>query len=452
MTERHRFSRRRFLKRTAALSAAGMAAPCLVPSGVLASAGQPGANDRIGVGYVGVGRRGYQLIGLPAEGQIVAGADVDMGRAKAFAGRYNCRAYQDYRKMLESDDVDAVVIATPDHWHVLPAIHACQAGKDIYLEKPLTLTIREGRVLVEAVRRHKRVLQTGSQRRSMKNHRIGCELVRNGRAGKIHTIIAHNYPSPWECDLPAQPVPDGLDWDAWCGPTEPVPYHKDIYVQRSSPGWISLRPWSGGEITGNGAHGFDQIQWALDMDHTGPVEVWAEGGKLEAPVYTAPESRTRGDRLCSEGRMVTYRYANGVIVKTNDGLVTGKRAGQSPGQLVCGGLFIGEEGEIFVGCNAYSSDPPEIAKEPIGESEIHLPVSDNHMQNWFDCIKSREKPIADVEVGHRSAVICHLGNIARWLGRKVRWDPESETFPGDEEANGYLDRPRRKGYELPEVV
>ena len=433
----HYLSRRGFLKRFTALSATGVAAPYFLPSGVLAADDRPGANDRIGVGYIGVGRRGNQLMGLPADGQIVAVADVDFGRAEAVASRRNCRAYQYYRDLLDNDDVDAVVIATPDHWHVLPAIHACQAGKDAYVEKPLTLTIREGRLLVEAVRKHGRVLQTGTQRRSMKNHRSGCELVRNARVGKIHTVITANSPSPWECDLPAQPVPAGLDWDAWCGMTEPVPYNKDIYIQRSNPGWISLRPWSGGEMTGNGVHGLDQIHWACDLDHTGPVEISAEGGRLDAPVYTDPESRDRGNRQCSAGREVTFRYANGLVVKTGNA-------------SVCGGTFIGEEGQIEIGCNTYKSDPPEIALEPIGESEIRLPVSDDHLQNWFDCIKSRERPISDVEIGHRSAIVCHLGNIARWLDRKLRWDPETETFPGDDEANGYLDRPRRKGYELPD--
>ncbi len=452
MSRSNSISRRRFLKRSGAVAAGALAVPYLVPARALAAGGKPGANDRIGVGYIGVGRRGGQLLGLPKEGEVVAAADVDRKRAEAFAARQQCGAYQDYRQMLERDDLDAVVIATPDHWHVLAAIHVCQAGKDAYVEKPLSLTIREGRVLVDAVRKLGRVVQTGSQRRSMANHRFGCELVRNGRLGKLQTIVAHNYPSPWNCGLPGQPVPDGLDWDRWCGPVEPVPYHADVYIQRSKPGWISFRRWSGGEMTGNGAHGFDQIQWALDMDHAGPVEVWAEGGKLDAPTYTEPESRARGDRACSQGRMVTYRYPNGVLVKTNDGLVTGKRAGQSPGRLVCGALFVGDEGEVFVGCNESTSDPPEIAQEPIGDDEIHLPVSDNHMQNWFDCIRSREKPIADVEIGHRSAIVCHLGNIARWLGRKLTWDPATETFPGDDEANAYLDRPRRKGYELPEVL
>ncbi len=437
MTDETRLSRRHFFKQTAA-AAGATALPCLIPSGVLASAERPGANERIGVGYIGAGRRGNQLTGLPAEGQIVAAADVDMNRARAFAKKFKCRAYQNYRELLESDDVHAVVITTPDHWHVIPAIHACQAGKDIYLEKPLSLTIREGRVLVEAVRKYERVLQTGSQRRSMKYHRLGCELVRNGLAGKIHTVLIMNYPSPWECGLPEQPVPDGLDWDAWCGPTEPVPFHQDIYIQRSNPGWISFRPWSGGEMTGTGAHGFDQIQWALDMDHTGPVEVWSEGGKLEAPVYSKPESRNRGNGLCSRGRRVRFRYASGIVVRLEEG------------ESAAGATFVGDQGKIRIGNNTVDSNPPEIAEHPPEDMKIRLPVSDNHLQNWFDSIKSRQRPIADVEIGHRSAILCHLGNIARWVGRKLRWDPLAETFPGDDEANRYLDRPRRKGYELPD--
>ena len=438
MTHSHQLSRRSLLRKTAALAIGGVGMPYLVPAGTLAEEGKPGANDRIGIGYVGCGRRGNQLMGLPPEGRIVAGADFHLKRAEAVAAKRNCRAYQDYRKMLEAKDVDAVFVATPDHWHALPTIHACAAGKDVYLEKPLTLTIREGRLLVEAVRKHRRVLQTGSQRRSMRNHRAGCELVRNGAAGKIHTVLIMNFPSPWECGLPEQPIPEGLDWDAWCGMTEPAPYHQDLYIQRSNPGWISFRPYSGGEMTGWGAHGFDQIQWALDMDHTGPVEIWAEGGKLEPVVYSASESRGRGDAKCSRGHRVRMRYANGILVKLEDG---------EPGS---GGVFIGEGGKIRIGNNTVDSNPPEIAKQSTEDLKIRLPVSNNHIQNWFDCIKSREKPIADVEIGHRSAVLCHLGNIARWVGRKLRWDPETETFPGDDEANSYLDRPRRKPYELPD--
>jgi predicted dehydrogenase len=439
VTTRNRVSRRRFLARGGAWTAAALAVPAVIPSDVLAAPDRSGANDRIGIGYIGTGRRGCQLMGLPKEGRIVAGADVDRTRADAMAAQRKCRAYYDYRALLEAKDVDAVVIATPDHWHVLPAIHACQAGKDVYVEKPLTLTIREGRLLVQAARRYQRVLQTGSNRRSMAGHRLGCELVRNGVAGKIHTVIGLNYPSPWECGLPGQPVPEGLNWDVWCGMTEPVPYHKDLYIQRSSPGWISFRPYSGGEMTGWGAHGFDQIQWALGMDHTGPVEVSAEGGKLQAPTYKAPESGGRGNALCSRGHRVTFRYANGIVLKLED---NGSGSG---------GEFIGDRGKIRIGNNTVTSNPPELAKTPPDSFKIRLPVSNNHLQDWFNSIKSRRPPIADVEIGHRSATICHLGNIARWVGHKLRWDPEKETFPGDDEANSYLDRPRRKPYELPSV-
>lgn len=443
MSAARRLCRRRFLKRTASLAtglATGLAAtPYLVSAGTLASPRRPGANDRIGIGYIGCGRRGNQLLGLPPEGQIVAACDVDARRADALAARKHCRAYTDYRKLLEAEDVDAVFIATPDHWHVLPAIHACQAGKDVYLEKPLSLTIREGRLLVDAVRKHGRVLQTGSQRRSMKYHRLGCEMVRNGLAGKIHTVLIMDYPSPWECGLPGQPIPHRLDWDAWCGPTQPVPYHEDVFIQRSNPGWISFRPWSGGEMTGTGAHGFDQIQWALDTDHTGPVEVWCEGGRLEAPVYRRPENRHRGNLACSRGRRVRMRFANGIVVRLEEG------------ESAAGATFVGDRAKIRVGNNTLNSHPADLAKSPPKDMKIRLPVSDNHVQNWFDAIRSRSRPIADVEIGHRSAILCHLGNIARWVGRRLRWDPVSETFPGDEQANAYLDRPRRKGFELPEV-
>ena len=434
-----RLSRRRFLRHAGAAVSAAAAAPYFVPAGVLAADDRPGANDRIGVGYIGVGRRGNQLMGLPREGQIVAAADFDTRRAEAVAAKRACRAYQDYRKLLDARDVDAVVIATPDHWHVPAAMHACGAGKDIYLEKPLSLTIREGRLLVDAVRKHGRVLQTGSQRRSMAGHRLGCELVRNGVAGKIHTVLIMNYPSPWECRLPGQPVPAELDWDGWCGPTEPVPFHEDIFIQRSKPGWISFRPWSGGEMTGTGAHGFDQIQWALNTDDTGPVEVWAEGGRLEPVVYDAPESLGRGNRLTSRGRRVRMRYADGIVVRLEEG------------EPAAGAVFIGDRGKIRIGNNTVDSNPPELAKTSPESFTVRLPVSNNHLQNWFDCIKSRERPIADVEIGHRSAIVCHLGNIARWTGRRLRWDPERERFPDDEEANALVDRPRRKPYELPAI-
>jgi len=192
-------------------------------------------------------------------------------------------------------------------------------------------------------------------------------------------------------------------------------------------------------MTGTGAHGFDQIQWALEMDHTGPVEIWCEGGKLEPVVYTKPESLGRGNRATSQGRRVRMRYENGIEIHLED---NGPAAG---------GEFRGDLGKIRIGNNDVQTNPPDLAQTPPEDLKKRLPEINNHIQDWFNAIKERTRPIADVEIGHRSAIVCHLGNIARWTGRPLRWDPESETFPGDEEANSFLDRPRRKGYELPEV-
>ena len=437
-------SRRVFLRRSSQI-AAGLAVPYLVPSRALAASGRSGANDRVGVGYIGTGRRSNQLQGLPGDAQIVATCDVNLNRAEALAAKKQCKAFQDYRKLLDQGDVDAVIVATPDHWHALPSIHACQAGKDVYCEKPLSLTIREGRAMVEAARKYKRVFQIGSQQRSDDANRTGCEMVRNGRAGKIHTVIGNNYPSCWEFQFPGQPVPKGLDWDMWCGQTEPRPYHIDVYNCRAKPGWASLRPYAGGEITGWGSHGFDQIQWALGMDDTGPVEVWCDDGKVEDFLFTEPtDLRKINDIYRKQLKcQLTYRYANGVVLK----LIDGPQGG---------GRFIGDQGEITIYRGKFDSKPKELVEKPLGSDAIRLYKSgdytDAHLRNWIDCVKSREKPVADVEIGHRSVTVCHLGNIARWLGRKLCWDPEKEVFPGDDEANALLERPQRRPYQLPNPV
>ncbi len=419
--------------------ATGVAAPYLIPSGLLAAEGRPGPNDRFGVGGIGIGRQGSGVLrGSSGRGRVVAIADVNLPRAEQQAKHYQAVAYQDYRKLLERKDIDAIVTATPDHWRALVCIHACQAGKDIYAEKPMTLTIREGRMMVEAVRKYRRVFQTGSQQRSMPPNRKACELIRNGYLGRIHTVIGANYPSPWECGFTGEPVPQGLDWDMWCGPTEVVPYHKDLYTPRAQPGWISFRPYSGGEMTGWGAHGLDQVQWALGMDETGPVEIWTEGDKYDPPTYTEPEGRGRGEKICRIP-MIFYRYANGVIFKLDNG-------------SGAGGVFIGDEGKIEIHRNSFKCNPPELADVQLKDSDVRLYESNNHIGNWIDCMQTRKRCIADVEIGHRSTTVAHLGNIARWLGRKLEWDPVKEIFPDDEEANAYLDRPRRIPYELPDTV
>ncbi|MCL5097797.1 MAG: Gfo/Idh/MocA family oxidoreductase [Candidatus Omnitrophica bacterium] len=433
-----RINRRSFLRKSACLSAAAIAAPLVLPSGVLAANGQPGANDRIGVGFIGIGRQASGLLQMllgRKEAKFLAVADVNLNRAQAAAKAHGATAYQNYRELLKRKDVDAIVTATPEHWRGLIVLESCQAGKDLYVEKPMTLTIREGRLMVRAVRKYKRVFQTGSQQRCMLPNYIGCEMVRTGKLGPIQRIIARNYPSPWKHKLPPQPVPEGLDWERWCGPAPVVPYNEDLYLPRANPGWLSFRPYSGGEMTGWGAHGFDQVQWALGMDDSGPIEVWTEGPPFDPPIYTASEPKTRGDNICQHPT-VFFRYPGDIVMELGAGPEGGA-------------IFIGEKGRLTIDRAICKSDPPELAEEAME----HRPAkfTENHLKNWLDCIKSREKPVADVEIGHRSATVCHLGNIARWTGRRLRWDPVQERFPDDAAANDYLDRERRKPYTLPEI-
>lgn len=431
------FTRRQFLRRAAAAGIA-VSVPYYIPSGVLAAEGKPGANDKIGIAGIGIGRQGTGVLrnalNCP-ESRFVGIADVYLPRAEQMCEKLGGKPYQDYRKLLERDEVDAVVTATPDHWRALVCIHACQAGKDIYAEKALSLTIREGRLMVEAARKYDRVFQVGSQQRSQAVNRISCEFIRSGKLGAISEVVGCNYPSPWECAFPEQPVPEGLDWDMWCGPAPLVPFHKDLYAPRANPGWLSFRPYSGGEMTGWGAHGLDQIQCALGMDDSGPVEVWTEGPRFDPPTYAQPESRARGDAACKVP-MIFYRYANGVTVKLDNG---------SGG----GGIFFGEKGKMDLSRGRVNTNPPEIAEEINQQAKGG---DQDHVRNWIDCIKSRAKPVADVEIGHRSTTVCHLGNIARWTGRRLRWDPAKEVFADDPQANELLDRPRRKPYDLPETI
>ena len=338
---------------------------------------------------------------------------------RTVAAKRQCRAYRDYRELLDAKDVDAVFVATPDHWHVLPSIHACQAGKDVYLEKPLSLTIREGRVLVDAVRKYGRVLQTGSQRRSMSGHRWGCELVRNGVAGKIHTVIIMNYPSPWECRFPGQPVPDGLDWDAWCGHDRAGAVSRRHLHPALQPGLDLLAALLRRR---NDRHRSPRLRSDPVGSGSGPHRARSRSGPKAASwhpvVYTQPESRGRGDRLCSRGRRVRMRYANGIEIRLEDNGAGGRRRvhrrpRQDPHRQQHGRQQSRGSGQ----------DPPG---EPARSA---CRVIDDHIQNWFDCIKSRQKPIADVEIGHRSAILCHLGNIVRWVGRPLRWDPGAGDLP-----------------------
>ncbi len=418
-------SRRRFLAQSS-LVAAGCSLPYLVPRGVLAAPGKPGANERFVVGVIGVGNRANLLIDqLPPQAQIASVADCFISRSHAAAARRkaNWRIHTDHRKLLDEKDLDAVIVATGDHDRVLPCILACQAGKDIYAEKPLTLYIGEGRALVNAVRKHQRVLQVGSQQRSMAMNRIACDFIRSGKLGKITSVEGVNYPgSKRYHGLPEEPVPAGLNWDVWQGQTELRPYNRQLHLS-----WMAWHDYSGGEMTNWGAHGVDQIQWALGMSETGPVEFW--------PLSPGPNGA------------VAFRYANGATVELK--LAKGPQGGA---------IFQGENGKIEVNRNKFTTNPKELIKDselPPKEEvdkwrdEVALWQARYHMENWLDCIKTRAKPVADVEIGHRSISVCHLANITRELGRHLRWDPAKEHFVDDSEADKLLVRPRRKGWELP---
>lgn len=451
MNANHRFTRRQFLRRTGTFAALATVAPTIIPSGVLAAEGRPGANDRIGVGFIGIGRQASGLLSellREADAKFVAVADVNLPRAKEAAAKHGATPYQDYRRLLEDKSVDAVVTATPEHWRSNICIMACQAGKDLYAEKPMTVTIREGRLMVEAARKYQRVFQVGSQQRSDWTDIAGCEFVRAGKLGKVKKVYCWNYPTPWEYGMSADPVPEGLDWDMWCGPTPPVPFNKNLYIPRPTkelvgPGWLSFRPYSGGEMTGWGAHGFDMVQYALGMDAAGPTEVWIEGDKLRPLTYDKPEGKERGDTLCSQSK-VFFRYPGDIVME----LVDKTPDGVKPPSF--GGIFMTEKGKFTIDRGRLSSDPDEIAMDIV--SKRPRGYHSGHIHNWLLAIRSRKNPSADVEIGHRSATVCHLGNIARWVGRRLKWDPVKEIFPDDKEANTYLDRERRKGWELPAKV
>ncbi len=412
-------SRRQFVRSTSL----GLTLPTVVSGRALGGHGRPGANDRIRVGVIGVGNRSNLLIGqLPQDAEIVAVADCFLRRAQETSARRQAewRIYQDYRKLLEQKDIDGVIIGTPDHGRVLCSIHACQAGKDVYAEKPLTVCVAEGRALVRAARRYGRVFQVGSQQRSMAMNRVACDFVRDGGLGRLQFVLGVNYPGPARyTDLPEEPVPEGLDWDMWLGPTSLRPYNSKLLS-----GWMRWWDYSGGEMTNWGAHGLDQVQWALGFDRSGPTEFW--------PLEDGPPGS------------LAFRYANGITVRLE----------MPSGDLSGGAIFVGEKGRIEIVRNDCRTDPPKMIKELPPPEEVLKWNSGQwqakyHMQEWLDCMRTRKVPSADVEIGHRSVSVCHLANITRELNRRLKWDPESERFDGDEEANAMLSRPRRKGYELP---
>ena len=426
-TKGSKLTRREFLNkslRTAGTVGMGAALPYLVPARAL-GAGGAAPSEKITLGFIGVGGMGSGHLGgfiNHPRVKVLAVCDVyepHRSRAQARVGE-GCAAYNDYRELLDRDDIDAVLIATPDHWHALTSIHACQAGKDIYCEKPLSLTIEDGRAMVEAVRRYGRVFQTGSQQRSEENFRFACELVRSGRIGKLHTVrvgIGGGPTSGWEPDTDPPP---GLDWNMWLGPAPWAPYNplRCIYNFR----WFW--EYSGGKMTDWGAHHNDIAQWGMGTEGTGPIHI-------TPAQYTLPADGLYDTATTFE---IVYKYANGVtLITSSDGH---------------GIRFEGPDGWVHVDRGFLETFPKELMQEELGPGDVHLYRSPGHHEDWLNCIQTRQRPICDVEIGYKSIVVCHLGNIAIRTGRALRWDPASERFVGDDEANRWISKPYRAPWHL----
>ena len=344
-------------------------------------------------------------------------------------GNQSCSVYNDFRELVARQDIDAVQIASNDHWHVLHALAAVRAGKDVYVEKPLGMSIEEIKTLREAVHRYGRVFQFGTQQRSMRNFRVACELVLNGRIGKVHTIRV-SAPSGFrertgDIRYTPAPVPEGFDYDMWLGPAPRSPYTPKRVI---NPHWFHISDYSLGYIAGWGIHHVDIAQWGNGTELTGPIEV--EG----SAVFPT------NDGLCNNPLMwdVTLTYANGVKLDfTSDG-----------DRNKHGIRFEGPEGWVYVNRQELDAHPKWLLNDNVGPDEIHLPASTNHQRNWVDCIKTRGQTVANIDVAVRSDTLCHLSDIAFRLGRKVHWDPDREQFVNDPEANRRLQRAMRNPWHL----
>ncbi len=421
-------SRRRFLQ-TGATAAAGVALPYFIPSGVLAAPGRPGANDRIVTGHIGTGGRGIGLLNQFKE-QAGAVCDADRNHLAAAAKRVArpVRQYADYRELLEDRDVDAVVIATPDHWHALMTIHACEAGKDVYCEKPAAKTIAEGRAMVNTARRYGRVVQIGSQGRSHPDAYAACQFIRNGQLGRVSKVTCWHPMNPEGGFEPDSDPPAELDWDMWLGPARWVPYNP----ARAHRTFRYFLDFGGGVIRDRGAHIFSLAFWFLDADEKGPVTVEATGTAPAAGLYDCP---TRME--------VTYQFGN------PDWTLVWSQPGEPAGQHKYGARYWGERDTLYVeggDGHCHVEDKAKQFQAPARGPQIYR--SADHIANWLECIRSRNRPIMDVEAGHRVASLCILGNLSYRLGRKLTWDSRRERFVNDAQANLLLSNPGRGQWHL----
>jgi len=401
-----------------------------------------GPNDTIQVGVIGPGgsKGGFRQGLGDARGvashkgvKIVAVCDVDATHcaeaANVFGGdAAGVKQYRDFRELLERKDIDAVVIGTPDHWHSVNAIFAMRAGKDVYCEKPMTLAIDEGRKMVEVARRTGRVFQTGSQQRSdgSKRFQLACELVRNGRLGKVRRVEARLPGARTGGPFEVKPVPADLDWDLWLGPA-PM---RDYIPERTHGSFRYWYEYSGGMVTDWGAHHLDIAQWALGKDDSGPVRVEANG-------TPPPSDWTLRSFNVHPQFDITYTYAEGTVLFCTTRGENGVR-------------FEGEDGKwLFVNRERIEASDPALLADPLPDNAVRLPISTSHTGNWVECLRTRQRPICDVEVGHRSATVCHLGNLSLRLGNvPLDWDPKKEEFRNNRDANRLRGRVMRKPWEI----
>ena len=428
MKDQRLITRRGFLSRTAAAAGCSLALPAIVPSSVF---GANAPSSRIVMGAIGVGSQGTgDMHGFlsSSEVQMVAVCDVDKGhrdQAKRIVDETykntDCKTYLDYRELIGRGDLDAVQLALPDHWHALPAIAAARAGLDIHGQKPFARSIREGRAICDAVHRHGRVWQTGSQQRSDYNFRRACELVRNGRIGKVLKIEV-GLPTGGGTDVrQVTQVPEGLDWNWWLGPAPWVPYRGVCHWD-----WRWIMDYSGGQLTDWAGHHIDIAHWGMGWDYTGPVEIQGKG-----------EYPTDGLFNVATAYRFDCKYADGLIMTVaNDQ------------QITHGAKWYGEKGWIHVDRGGLYVEPAGILKEVIGPGETRLYESNDHNQNFLDCVKSRKLTICPAEVGHRSISVGLLGEIAMLTGRKIKWNPETEEIIGDEAASALLGRSYREPWVL----
>ena len=450
--------RRNFITKVSATSAITFLAPSILPSGVY---GKTKANNKINIGQIGCGRiaRSHDMPGVMQyeNARLIAVCDVDINRmkdAKKLVEDYynnktgsnnvvDVKMYEDYKELLLNKDIDAVVISTPDHWHAQPAIEAALAGKDIYLQKPTSLTVEEGRILSDVIQKKGTILQVGTQQRSMPQFRIAAELVRNGRIGKLHTVKIGLPGDPSGPEAFKMEVPSNLNYDMWLGQT-PLMDYTEIGVHPkegySRPGWLRIEQFGAGMISGWGQHHYDSAAWGMDTELTGPVSVQAVAEFPKSGLWNV-----HGDF------MSRAEYENGITMYTSSGGYTN------------GIKYIGSDGWIFVSRGSYTasaSDPvaanksskaldasdPKILSSVIGPYEIQLYKSDEQHGNWLDCIESKKPPISTVEIGHRACSVCLITHISMKLNRKLNWNPKTEKFINDDEANSMLTRSQRKPF------